>query len=175
MGRQRTREQRRTVALTARLRSDDGWYDVTIGNVSSRGMMLRGRALPAKGEFIEIRQRSVVVIGRVVWSQGASCGVRTQDKVDIPALLSPSATRPPAANLERRRAPRPAKMTHPGVAIARRAEASRRFARIFDWSIVAVGGALLAAALTDAAYSALRQPMDSARLALERSHRDEPG
>ena len=64
MGRQRTREQRRTVALTARLRSDDGWYDVTIGNVSSRGMMLRGRALPAKGEFIEIRQRSVVVIGR---------------------------------------------------------------------------------------------------------------
>jgi hypothetical protein len=174
MGRQREREQRRTVALTARLRSNQGWFDVTIGNVSSRGMLLRGSTLPSMGEFIEVRQQSVSVIGRVVWSHGANCGIRTQDAVDISSLLSTSVTRRTTAKRERRRAPRPATVASSVEAIARRVEASKRFARIFDWSLVAIGGALVAAAITDAAYSALRQPMEQARLALEQSHRDEP-
>lgn len=167
MGSHRAREERRTIFLKVRVRTDQGWRDVTIGNVSLHGLMLRGPSPPTKGEFIEVRHRSVCVIGRVVWSNGSCCGVRTQDIVDIDALLSQSPAQPRKPQIERRQAPRSRNQPPPAHLLASQIESSKRFARIFDWSLVAAGGALAAATLASAASSAMDQPMDQVRTALQ--------
>src|SRR5688572_7701902 len=108
MGGHRQREKRISVIEPVRLRCDEGWLDATIGNVSSRGVMLRGSSLPPKGSFIEVRHGSQVLVGRVVWSRSNACGVRTQDVIDIPALLCRDHVQPRKAGVERRKPSRPA-------------------------------------------------------------------
>ena len=66
MGSVKPREERRNIFLRARLRSEHGWADVTIGNVSSRGVMLHCTAPLQRNSFIEVRHRSVCIVGRVV-------------------------------------------------------------------------------------------------------------
>ena len=152
------REDRRPVSVPARLRSETGWSDVTIGNVSSRGMMLRCVAPPPQRAYIEVRHQGVCVVGQIVWINGTRCGVRTQDLVDVAGLLSQGGRRalPPAND---RRAPSrpidPPRQRTP----AERAEASRRFARLFDFAVVAAavgGAAVLAASLV---YDAFTGPL----------------
>lgn len=143
------REDRRPVSVPARLRSETGWSDVTIGNVSSRGMMLRCVAPPPQRAYIEVRHQGVCIVGQIVWISGARCGVRTQDMVDVAGLLSQGGRRSPQPVNDRRAASRPVE--------ARRqrspeegAEASRRFARLFDFAVVAAavtGAAVVAAGL----------------------------
>lgn len=173
MGTKRPREERRTISLNARLRFDDGWRDVTIGNVSSRGLMLRGSALPQRGTFIEVRHHNLCIVGRVVWSQGLRAGVRTQDLVDVPTLIGSPTARIRKADLERRRVSKTLKGRAPALSSVDRAEASRRFGRIFEWSAIAAGGALLAIGAADAAFSALEAPMGKVREALQQSHDSE--
>jgi len=173
MGTTKPREERRTISLNVRLRFDDGWRDVTIGNVSSRGLMLRGPALPQRGTFIEVRHHGLYIVGRVIWSRGFRAGVRTQDLVDVPALIGSPTAKIRKAGLERRQVYRPPRKRVPALPSADRAEASRRFARIFEWSVIAAGGALLAFGAADAAFSALEAPMQKARAALQQSHRSE--
>jgi hypothetical protein len=84
------RELRRTVILKAQMRVADGWRAVTICNVSSRGLMAKCSAPPAKGAYIELRHRGVHIVGRVAWSQGLRFGVRAQDNIDIASLLDQS-------------------------------------------------------------------------------------
>lgn len=152
------------VVLRARMRGSAGWSDVTICNVSSRGLMARCAAPPPKGDFIEIRHRSVCIIGQVRWSQNSRFGIRTQDRVEISALLA-QASVPVTAN-ERRTAPRKAEPAARRPDSTEAAEASRRFARMFDWSamgaILVAGGIVLA----DMAGTALREPLADARHAL---------
>jgi hypothetical protein len=45
----RAREERRTIFLKARLRTDAGWSEVSIGIISSRGLMFRAQG--ADGRF----------------------------------------------------------------------------------------------------------------------------
>jgi hypothetical protein len=173
MGSHRAREERRTIFLKVRLRTDEGWRDVTIGNVSLHGLMLRGPSLPPKGAFIEVRHRSVCIIGRIVWSNGSCCGVRTQDVVDIAALLSQPLVVPRKDQPERRQAARSRHDPSPAQSLASRVESSRRFARIFDWSLVAAGGALAAAGVASAAATAMDQPLHQVRTALQQSSGDD--
>src|SRR3569623_2056164 len=118
------REERRNSLLHARLRSDAGWSDVTIGNVSSRGMMLHSASGLQRNAFVEVRHRGVCVVGRVVWSPGVKYGVRTQDVVDVPALLSPMPTKRPRPGEDRRRAPRRSAPRLPGASPGETAAAS---------------------------------------------------
>lgn len=157
------REERRTTFLKVRVRCESGWRDATIGNVSSRGLMLRGPSLPAKGGFVEIRHGLVSIIARVVWSQGYTCGVRTQDTVDIDMLLSlPSAPRS-TPGVERRQAPR---QVNKAKSAAQRAEESRNIANVLDWAIVAAGGAVAAAAVSVAASASLQKPLQQVSVVL---------
>lgn len=137
------------VAIRARVRTDRGWGDVLIGNASSRGLMLQTPTPPARQSYIEVRHQTVVIVGRVVWTQGSQCGVRTQDRVDIPALLAPFPAAPRKPGEDRRRAKRPSapslkRKPTPGEMLAR----SRRLARRFEFGaiglLVAGGGYLLA-------------------------------
>ena len=165
MGSLKLREPRRTVILKARMRDGDGWRAVTICNISSRGLMAKCPAPPAKGGYIEVRHRSVCIVGRVVWSQGSRFGIRTQDKIDIAGLLDASAqkgngTGEAAGTAERRSTARP------DPDLSARIAASRHFARAFDWSIIVLACVVGASFIFGAASTALKAPMQKVAAAL---------
>ncbi|MFN3676570.1 MAG: PilZ domain-containing protein [Sphingomonas pseudosanguinis] len=83
----KAREARRQVLIACRMKSATGWGDVCIHNISSRGMMIASDAALFPGAYIEIRRGQQTVIGRVVWQRERFSGVRTQDAIDIDALL----------------------------------------------------------------------------------------
>lgn len=166
MGLEKPREERRGTFLQARLRADNGWSDVTIANVSPRGMLIRSPAPPKRSEIVEIRHRSVCVVGRVMWSRGARCGIRSQDPIDLATLLDKPPAAPPAETAERRSARRqaPAAMSPTDMA-----EASRRVAHVLNWSLVAAAGMVGAVLLANAAGTLLEGPLDRATFALSQS------
>jgi hypothetical protein len=157
------REERKTILVSARLRTERGWSDVTIANVSSRGLMLQSVAPLRRNEFIEVRYRQTCIVGRIVWAGGARCGVRTQDDVDIAALLSHAPLKKRKPGMERRAAVRFA-ASRP--AAERTAEASRRLARAFDWAVVAICGSTAAAFAAQIAYATLKAPLLQVGVAL---------
>lgn len=105
------REARQTIAVTARMKSADGWQDIAIRNVSVHGMRISVARPPQRGAYIEVRRATQVIVARTMWVQGNEFGVRTQDAIDIPALVNPNATKAEAMlgeiRSERRRLPRP--------------------------------------------------------------------
>lgn len=83
----KAREARRQVLISCRLQSTAGWADACIHNISSRGMMIASDAVLSPGDYIEIRRGQQVVIGRIVWQRERFSGVRTQDVINIEALV----------------------------------------------------------------------------------------
>ncbi len=92
------------------MRSGDGWQDVAIRNVSAHGLGIAVALPPRRGAVIEIRRASQIIVARTMWVDNNECGLRTQDVVDVAALLSPNAKRAEAvcvaAHNDRRRTPR---------------------------------------------------------------------
>ena len=141
------REARRKVLVRARMRCGTGWGDVTIHNMSSRGLLATATEEHRTGEVIEIRRINHIIVGRIVWQKGPYFGVRTQDKIDIDGIVAakPPAHKPgtdgPAGEQDRRGAARV-------IPIAEREAQSRRFAARFQFAIMIIGiaaGALIAA------------------------------
>lgn len=160
------REQRKSVNLTVRVRSDYGWGDARIRNVSSRGMMVLCEAPPKRGSYVEIRRGSCVVVGRIVWAAGDSFGLQSQDKIDLADLANPPA-HAAGAKGERRKTPR----TRGGPArhaptIAEREAASARIARAANFIAIAVIGAGFAMVVADTAVETLASPLELAEVAL---------
>ncbi len=166
MGLLKPREERKPVFVRARLRTDRGWSDVTIGNVSSRGLMLQCTSPLRRNDFIEVRYQHVCVIGRIVWVGGTRCGVRTQDKVDVAGLLSRGSAKRRKPGEDRRAVVRKVERPHRARAPADTAESSRRMARLFDWAVVAIGGGAAAAFVAGIVYSALSAPLARIGVAL---------
>jgi hypothetical protein len=80
--------------IPARVRTGATWADMCILNISSRGMMLKGRAVPSRGSYLDIRSGLHAATARVVWTKGDRCGVLVQE------VLSPDhfgKGQPPAA------------------------------------------------------------------------------
>jgi len=132
------RETRQTIKVNARMKSADGWQDVAIQNVSAHGMRISVAMPPRRGAYIEVRRASQIIVARAMWVQGNDCGLRTQDQVDIPALINPAAARAEAvidaAHADRRRQPRADEV----------AAASERHARSLQFLVL--GAAILLAA-----------------------------
>jgi hypothetical protein len=104
------REPRRRVMLPARMRLDGRWIDVSIRNLSSRGMQITAQQPVDRGAYVEIRRGRHVVIGRAVWRQGDSFGLQAQDRIDLDGITDrPEATAAlqPNGAPERRWRPRP--------------------------------------------------------------------
>ncbi len=141
----RKREPRRKVLVRARMRAGDAWSDVTIHNMSSRGLLAAADAECRPGTVIEIRRIHHIIVGRVVWQSGGYFGVRTQDAIDMDGIVSarPPAHKPGAADPGDRRA-----ATRRPASIAEREARSRRFAAGFQFAVLiaAVGVASLVVA-----------------------------
>lgn len=161
----KAREERYALILAARMRAEQGWRDVRICNVSSRGMMLRSASPPPRGTYVEIRYQQICVVGRVVWTKGTAFGVHSQDTIDIRVLLSGPAPVRSRNNSERRAKPRADTSIQMRVLPAE--EASKILARLIDWSAIALAVAAAAVALGGVTRAALEAPFAEARVALE--------
>jgi hypothetical protein len=165
MGSHKQRERRQVVFLAAQLRSDGGWSDITICNISSRGVMAKSAAPPPKGAFVEVRRGGCTVVGHVRWSQGSRFGLRSQTPIDLGALCddAPKAAARPG---ERHRPAKAAPLPPPPVPAAARWEKSRRLARFFDWLILAGVGIGAAGLVAQRVSTTLAAPLQQTRSAL---------
>lgn len=163
---QRPRAARTAVTVPCRIRTDAGWADATIHNVSDRGLMVSMEAPPMRSSYVDIRRGTLVIVGRVVWSRGKRFGVRTQDRVRACDLLNepvlhhrPSVGRSP----DERRGPSRAEIDG---RVARRLEGSRRIASAFQTACLVVVGGCLAVFLAIKMYDALAHPLAKVAVAL---------
>lgn len=140
----RKREERRKVLLRVRLRSESGWSDVLVRNISRRGMLITADPSLKPGTYIEIRRARHTIVARVVWSAGGSVGLRTQDPIDVDGLIAAAALE--QAGCTDSAGPRP----EPGVPPAYERRAVKRDGQARQWSSQLQFG-LLAAALAFAA------------------------
>lgn len=163
------REDRKSVRIGVRVRTDAGWTDATIQNVSNRGLMLHSLRPLRRNDFIEVARGRHRIVGRVVWSQGAGCGLRTQDQIDIAGLLgNPGAS---SATPERRQKARVAASPAPVRSIEERARASRALGQSFERLMVLVVGAAVSMFAAGSAYEALASPLKQVEAALSKAPR----
>lgn len=157
------REPRCATHILARMRTDAGWSDVTIGNASRRGLMLRCRTAPPRGTFVELRCRNLCFVARVVWSSSGRCGVRTQDPVDLKALLGLGGQDPgPPGQPSTCPPDRPVRPPQIDAVLS----ASRRASSLVNWLFVALAGSALAATLAHSAANVFRSAASAAESAL---------
>jgi len=138
----KAREARRKVVVPARLNAGPRWVDAVVLNISSRGMLVRSETPIAVGTYVDLRRGKQVIIGRAVWSDGNQFGVRSQDPIDIEALLG-ELSRPSSADgprTERRADPQRSRGSSP----AERMERNRQLGSLFQYVVIAA--AVLAAA-----------------------------
>ena len=84
----RPREWRRRVILPALVRSDGGWGNASILNISSRGFLIQASRPTPKGSTVELRHGGHVITARVVWREGARAGLATESCVPIEEIMS---------------------------------------------------------------------------------------
>lgn len=164
MGSQKQRETRQIVYLNARLRGDGGWANVTICNVSSRGLMGRCNDPPAKGEFVEIRRGTSCIVGHVRWSQGIRFGLRSQDRICVAALLEDRPEK--ASGAERRVAERAADQPRTQASSIQRNEQSRQLARLIEWCVISATALAGAGLLVIQVKETLSRPLEQTQQAL---------
>lgn len=161
----KAREKRRKVVIPARMRNESGWVDAIIHNLSSQGLGLRSAAAPERGAYVEIFRYHYKLIGRVVWRNGDSFGVRLQDKVNVEDFI---AAQPKPRNGddsgERRAATRDA-ITLPPPSIEERLERSRQISRMMNFAAL-LAGIGVAAWFLFSGVSAALAPLQKAAAAL---------
>lgn len=169
---QKSREPRRLIHRPARMRIEGEWCDITICNVSSRGFMAKCASPPPRGAYIEVRHRSACIVARVMWSRDLRFGVRAQDRIDIASLLSDTPGRSVSSGEDRRTARRDRPSLLPVKPDTQAmAEASRRFARAFEWVTLSLAIAVAAGLVFQIVITSLSRPMQEVRDAMSGSIR----
>jgi len=146
---ERPRELRRRVVVPARLRHGASWSDACILNISSRGLMIHSGQPLALGTKVEICRGDHVIVGRVMWRDGARAGLKAEERVPLEEILvlgqSP-AYQLTAQTVERRKRPR-------------RDDRSRLRGRAFEFASVVVIGASLPGAGLEMIEQAFARPL----------------
>jgi hypothetical protein len=84
-----SREPRRQTFVKAHLLNGSEWIEVTLGNVSETGLLVKLQGGREVGTQVELRRRGTTILGEVVWSTEKRFGVRSFEEIDVPALLEP--------------------------------------------------------------------------------------
>ncbi len=156
------REQRKSVMITARMKDDAAWRDISIRNVSSHGVMIQLPNPPKRGSYVEIRRNTLVIVGRVMWTNGAACGLRTHEALSLPTMGELEATQPghhpdaPGGIERRKRARPPAELAEAAVVRGRR----------MQFATIGLAAAAGVAALSLFAYQVLSAPAQAIGAAL---------
>lgn len=151
--------------IGVRVRTDSGWVDATVRNVSSRGMMLHSLQPLRRNQFVEIMRGRARVVGRIVWSDDTGFGLQAQDIVDIPALLAQPQASGTVESTERRAAPRPTRPTRAYVAIER-ADRSKLIGYAMEKAAVVLVFASVSVLAVTSALEAAEKPLKEVRIAL---------
>ena len=150
----RPRQPRRAVRIAVRVRTDTGWIDATVHNVSHRGMMLQSPQPLQRNQFVEIARGQTRVVGRIVWSDAARCGLQTQEAFDMDALQAGAGRHRPGG--ERRREARAP--TKPVRSFQEQGHHARMIGRSMERAVVAIVGATFAALIAAQALDTLSRP-----------------
>ena len=157
-GQMKAREKRIHVVLPARMRTQDGWIDVVIRDMSSRGIGLRSQRAPLRGSYVEVCRLEQKLVGRVVWARGSDFGIILRERIATEQIASDRAPNrlQNGCNQERRFTIRqPSKEPR---TIEERENLSRHISRIICfWSIVLVSS-MAAAFMYDAVSKVLSVP-----------------
>lgn len=158
------RERRRTVMLSARMRSAASWHDACILNLSSRGLMLQTEVPPERGAYLEVRRGPHVIVARVIWTRQQRVGLKAQDPLPVEAIVRQQATAVSAAAkpVERRQSPRSSQ---------RAQERSREHARTIQGIALTLGGIAAAALAVASIQQALGHSLGQVGAALAASER----
>lgn len=137
----KTREARMKVVVSARIYTGSAWTDATILNMSSRGLMLKIDAELKRGEYVEIRRGTLIIIARVIWVRDGHVGLRAQDEIDIAAIVNEPRllSRPKALAAGQAGERRQASRVVP-ASIVQRAERSRAVARASQFIAICTVG-----------------------------------
>ena len=149
----RQREPRHEVQLRARMQTDGPLTDVSIRNISSRGMLLESPRPPRVGEYVELFG-TVTAVGRVVWKDDNSFGISTRDRVNVPLILGRPEGKPERAEPK-------AKSTIRRKDFVEAAEGSRRMSRAVEFVVVAFATVAFGSLFALIAYGVLAAPLDA--------------
>jgi len=170
------REPRKRVKTPARMRTEAGWSDVTIRDISSRGLGLRCSRAPRRGDYIELCRHHHKLVGRVMWSEGETFGVLLSEPIVVDHLLSSACAR--AKSAERRLRPRAGgslqQAANQRVALVSMAQSSQHASRLMNFAAVAAIACIGAVLAADLASSVLSQAMNAVSAGLALSHEDAP-
>jgi hypothetical protein len=155
------REPRQKVVVSARMRVDGRYSDVCIRDISSRGMMLQAATPPRPGSYIEIMRAAQIVVARVVWAGERRFGIQSQDRIDVPAMVSATPSSGPRLPDQERRLADRARPAGRAAAIdlAELAEQNRRRSRAFEFGLLVACGLLAAGLAGHIAYDVLASPL----------------
>lgn len=164
----KSREQRRTVLVSARMRVGARWGSVRILNISSRGLLIQSPEPPPRGSYLEVRRGRYTIVARVVWASDGRFGVETQDPLSIDAIVrepdhsGPDCRQPSGAEeAVERRAQDPKR-----VSSAQRLERSRTLARSAEFACIAFCGAAAAMMAYAIVEETLARPIGEAAAAI---------
>jgi hypothetical protein len=149
----RQREARHKVLLRARMQSDGPFIDVSVRDISSRGMRLEAPNPPRVGSYVELFG-TVTAVGRVVWKDEGSFGIATRDRVNVPLILGRPEGKPDVAEAK-------AKSTIRRKDYVEAAEGSRRLSSAIDFIIIAIATVSFGALFALLAYGVLSRPLDA--------------
>lgn len=85
---ERPREVRWRVVVPARLRHSTSWSDISILNVSSRGLMIHSGRPLLQGTEVEVRRGDQVIVARVVWREGARAGLKSDERLAVEEIVT---------------------------------------------------------------------------------------
>lgn len=164
------REARRKVLIKARMRRDNGWSDVCIRDISSRGLMLQAASAPARGSVVEVTRGRHMIIARVVWTNGQRFGVNTQERLNVDAIIAePDLT---SINYHKRLATDPTfdrrARIRPSVSHADAAERNRWWGQKVDFASICLFAICLVVALYSVAETVLRAPLSQVAAAMRK-------
>lgn len=153
--------------ITARMRTGARWGDVSILDISSRGMLIHASSAPPRGAYLEVRRGSHAIVARVVWTRDQRFGVLTQDRLSIEAIIrEPDRSAPE----QRRQAEcRPPVERRTQRRTADRHERSRHVGRAVEFACLALAGGSAALIGFAAIEEALRRPLTKVTAALARN------
>ncbi len=152
------REKRYPIVIPARIRWNGRWVAASIRDISTKGVMLRAESPPSPGTYVEIQLASGVLVGRAIWCQDRSCGLRLQSRLDVAALLGTRGDTDAVATDAATASASPRLRTE-RARLRAKAERSRQIGSIMQFAIVAVVGVSAAGTIGWEVYKTLSVPM----------------
>ncbi len=158
----RKRSPRKKVRLSGRMRADYDWIDLSIRDISKKGLMAESADPPDRGHYIEIRRFEQILIGRVVWRNGNRFGVMLSDEIDFDAVIEGKANG--TANDRRNYSTRPENCQ---ARIIQSPDDWRWVGQVFERTSLTLGGAAIIATTAYYAFDAISKPMAAIGSALK--------